>query len=201
MKSFSDWTVRSSIASRSTSTPSSISIARSPRSSCWSCVNSANPSARRDCEISRTWIAATRRPRSGDNVRDMHAAIYVRVAAQGDDDTCAAQLAGLRTFAQVMGWSTSEYVDRGFSGVTRDRPELNRLIVEAKAKPRSFDIMLCWTVDRLSRTIGDTMEIISELNSFGISFLAVGETAAALYLRESSISADRSDEQLDRLRE
>ena len=54
---------------------------------------------------------------------------------------------------QVMqpGGLASEYVDAGVSGAKDSRPELNRLMADAKR--RRFDVVLVWKLDRFGRSM------------------------------------------------
>jgi|TARA_Y100000031_G_C8077937_1_gene318273 site-specific DNA recombinase len=50
-----------------------------------------------------------------------------------------------------MDWTAQEYLDRGVSGAKDRRPALDRLL--ADAKKRKFDVVLCWPLDRLGRSL------------------------------------------------
>ena len=61
----------------------------------------------------------------------MNAAIYARVSTK--DQSCELQLSDLRKMADARGFEIAEeYVDWGVSGRKEQRPELNRLIADAK---------------------------------------------------------------------
>ena len=66
----------------------------------------------------------------------MNAAIYARVSTT--DQSCELQLRELREYAARRGWSVhAEYVDTGWSGAKASRPELDRLLADART--RRFD--------------------------------------------------------------
>ena len=53
------------------------------------------------------------------------------------------------------------YVDAGISGAKFDRPELKRLIQDVEND--RLDVVLIYKLDRLSRTIKDTMILIEDV--------------------------------------
>lgn len=70
------------------------------------------------------------------------------------------------------GWNIiGEYVDTGWSGAKASRPELNRLMVDARL--RRFDAVLVWKLDRWGRSVADSIRSIQELTSLGVRFIAV----------------------------
>ncbi|MEO8594075.1 MAG: recombinase family protein [Candidatus Solibacter sp.] len=54
-----------------------------------------------------------------------------------------------------------QYVDAGWSGAKARRPELDRLMADARA--RKVDIVLCWKLDRWGRSVSNSMATIQEL--------------------------------------
>jgi DNA invertase Pin-like site-specific DNA recombinase len=82
------------------------------------------------------------------------------------------QLRELREYAARRGWELfAEYVDRGWSGAKANRPELDRLM--ADARQRRFDAVLVWKLDRWGRSIRHAMNSIQEPASHGVRFLAI----------------------------
>ena len=78
----------------------------------------------------------------------------------------------LRDYAASRGWQVfAEYVDTGWSGARASRPQLDRLLQDARA--RRFDAVLVWKLDRWGRSVADSIHSIQELVSLGIRFLAV----------------------------
>ena len=81
----------------------------------------------------------------------MRAAIYARVSTRDKGQDADLQLRELREYAQQRGWAaTSEYVE-GISGSKDSRPELNRLMLDAKQ--RRIDCVLVWKLDRWPLTL------------------------------------------------
>src|SRR5579864_2155409 len=100
----------------------------------------------------------------------MKAAIYARVSTQ--DQNCEMQLKELREYCQRRGWEiTSEYVDNGWSGVKARRPELDRLM--ADARQRRCDVVLVWKLDRWGRSLAHLVQTVQELSGLGVRFVAV----------------------------
>lgn len=63
-----------------------------------------------------------------------------------------------------------EYIDR-MTGKTKDRPELNKMIVELK----SGDTVYCESISRLGRNLKDLIEIIEQLVNKGVRVIVVKE--------------------------
>jgi putative DNA-invertase from lambdoid prophage Rac len=102
----------------------------------------------------------------------MKVALYARVSTA--DQNCSMQLRELRQYAAARGWeidSAGEYVDTGFSGSKDSRPQLNRLM--ADARQRRFDIVLVWKLDRFARSVSHTVRAIQEFTAVRVAFIAV----------------------------
>lgn len=98
------------------------------------------------------------------------AAIYARVstASQTPDN----QLLELRATAARMGFSVvAEFVDNGISGAKgrADRPALDQMLTAAAE--RQFDLILCWDISRLGRSLQDLVQILNDLQSMKIDLL------------------------------
>lgn len=92
-------------------------------------------------------------------------AIYIRVstASQADEGySIDEQKAKLKTYCEIKDWKIYDtYIDGGFSGANTQRPELERLISDAKRK--KIDIVLVYKLDRLSRSQKDTLFLIEDV--------------------------------------
>jgi DNA invertase Pin-like site-specific DNA recombinase len=94
-------------------------------------------------------------------------AIYARVST--DKQTCENQLQELRATAERMGYTVvAEYVESGISGMKtrQDRPALDSLM--KSATQRKFDMIMCWSIDRLGRSLQNLVEILNEMQSMKI---------------------------------
>ena len=102
----------------------------------------------------------------------MRAAIYARVSTRDKGQDADLQLRELREYAQQRGWTvTSEYVDEGISGSKDSRPELNRLMLDAKQ--RRIDCVLVWKLDRFGRSLKHLVNALAELEAVGVSFVSL----------------------------
>jgi DNA invertase Pin-like site-specific DNA recombinase len=91
-------------------------------------------------------------------------AIYARVST--DEQTVDNQLRDLREVAARNGWEiVHEYIDKGISGAKgRDkRPQFDKLIKDAIS--RRFDLIACWSVDRLGRSLRDLVDFLAEIHA------------------------------------
>jgi site-specific DNA recombinase len=69
------------------------------------------------------------------------------------------------------------YEDAGFSGTLppEKRPALSKLLEEVKARSGRFDTVLIWKLDRLSRSLRDTLNIAHMLSKADVSLESVTE--------------------------
>lgn len=94
-------------------------------------------------------------------------ALYARVST--DKQTCENQLQELRAIAERMKYTiVAEFIDNGISGMKtrQDRPALDQLM--KSATQRKFDMVMCWSIDRLGRSLQNLVEILNELQAMKI---------------------------------
>lgn len=102
----------------------------------------------------------------------MRAALYGRISTTNHGQDVNLQLRELRQFADLRGWQIAgEYVDAGVSGAKDSRPELNRLMSDAKR--RKFDAVLVWKLDRFGRSLRHLVNALAEFESLGIVFVSL----------------------------
>src|SRR6202795_797908 len=110
----------------------------------------------------------------------MRIAIYARVSTK--DQSCELQVRDLRSFWAARGFDlVREYVDVGQSGVKDSRPELNKLMDDARK--RQFDAIVVWRFDRFARSTKHLLSALEEFRSLGIQFISYQEnidTSSAL---------------------
>ena len=100
------------------------------------------------------------------------AALYCRVSTV--DQHPETQLLDLRQFAARRGLQiVQEYVDHGFCGARARRPALDRMMEDARR--HKFDVVMVWSCDRLARSTKHLLQVLDELNGFGIQFLSQRE--------------------------
>ena len=103
--------------------------------------------------------------------RPHHAALYARVSTL--DQEPENQLAELRRYVDARSWPAAEYVDHGVSGAKDRRPALDRLLRDARR--RRFDVLVCWRLDRLGRSLKHLVTLLDELQALGVGFVSLGE--------------------------
>lgn len=98
----------------------------------------------------------------------MKVAIYSR--ASTDKQDAANQLPQLREFAAKQGWQiVQEYVDQSESGTKSDRAQFQKMFEDASK--RRFDLVLFWSLDRLSREgVLKTLQYLNRLDSYGVGY-------------------------------
>jgi len=85
------------------------------------------------------------------------------------------QLRELREHCQRRGWEiVGEYVDVGISGSKDSRPELNKLLADAKR--RKLDAILVWKLDRFGRSLKHLVNALAEFESLGVAFISLKES-------------------------
>src|ERR1700740_1308698 len=81
---------------------------------------------------------------------NLRVALYGRVSTLDKGQDVNLQLNELREYSERRGWKiVGEYSDNGVSGAKESRPELNRLLADAKR--RKFDAIAVWKLDGLGR--------------------------------------------------
>jgi DNA invertase Pin-like site-specific DNA recombinase len=102
----------------------------------------------------------------------MRIAIYARVSTDKQDTEN--QGLQLRDFATKQTWSiVREYVDYE-SGSKADREQFQRMLADAAR--RKFDLVLFWSLDRLSREGAlKTLQYLNQLESYGVGFRSFTE--------------------------
>lgn len=104
----------------------------------------------------------------------MKIGIYARVSTKDKGQDTENQLVQLREFAAKQGWEIfNEYVDRE-TGAKSDRAEFQRMF--ADASKRRFDLLLFWSLDRLSREgVLETLQHLNRLTINGIGYKSFTE--------------------------
>ena len=109
------------------------------------------------------------------------AAAYIRVSTEEQTEYSPdAQLSEIRRWAAREGFCILEefiYLDDGISGKnTAKRNAFQRMIADARAKPRPFDAILLWKFSRFARNREDSVVYKSMLRrELGIDVISVSE--------------------------
>jgi Resolvase, N terminal domain len=65
----------------------------------------------------------------------------------------------------------SRYDDGGYSGGSTERPDLQRLLDDIRA--RKIDVIVVYKVDRLTRSLADFAKLVQLFDAHGVSFVSV----------------------------
>jgi DNA invertase Pin-like site-specific DNA recombinase len=102
----------------------------------------------------------------------MRIGIYARVSTK--DQSCEMQLRDLRSYCAARGFDlVGEYIDAGQCGAKDSRPELNKLMDEARK--RQFDAIIVWRFDRFALSTKHLLLALEEFRSLGIQFISYQE--------------------------
>ena len=101
----------------------------------------------------------------------LRAAVYARVSTH--DQEVENQLVELRRYVQSRGWEAHEYVDEGVSGAAVQRPALTALLRDATR--RRIDVVVCWRLDRLGRSLKHLITLLDDLQALGVAFVSLAE--------------------------
>src|ERR1700676_5503610 len=102
----------------------------------------------------------------------MRIGIYARVSTR--DQSCELQIRDLRAYCMARGFElVREYIDVGQSGTKDSRPELNKLMDDARK--RQFDGIVVWRFDRFARSTKHLLSALEEFRSLGIQFISYQE--------------------------
>ena len=114
------------------------------------------------------------------SVKSVRCAIYTRVSTeQGldqDFNSLDAQYEAASAYIKSQAhanWTQirSRYDDGGYSGGSTDRPDLQRLLEDIRA--RKIDVIVVYKVDRLTRSLADFAKLVELFNAHGVSFVSV----------------------------
>ena len=104
----------------------------------------------------------------------MKVALYARVSRSDESQNPDNQLMRLRSYATERGWNVyDEYVDMA-SGADANRPQLDRMMADARA--RRFSLVLCVKVDRLARSVSNLYALLTEFDARGVKFECIDQS-------------------------
>jgi len=112
-------------------------------------------------------------------------ALYARVSTKDGRQDTENQLIALREYCSKQGWQIAhEYVDNESGGTSR-RPRFQQMFADARA--RQFDLVLFWSLDRLSREgVSATLGHLERLTSYCVGWRSYTEE----YLDSTGIFRD-----------
>jgi DNA invertase Pin-like site-specific DNA recombinase len=102
----------------------------------------------------------------------IRAEIYARVSTGHNAQDPTMQTRELEEYCQRRGWQVADcYVDTGISGSKESRPELDRLMTDARQ--RKLDVVLVWKLDRFGRSLKHLVNALAEFEALGITFASL----------------------------
>ncbi|EYP51984.1 recombinase family protein [Staphylococcus haemolyticus] len=102
--------------------------------------------------------------------------LYARVSTeiQTNGYSIQSQLNQLKEYCQFQGYEVvDEYTDRGISGKTTQRPELQRILKDAN--DGKLDCIMVYKTNRLARNTSDLLTIVEELYKINVEFFSLTE--------------------------
>ena len=114
------------------------------------------------------------------SIKPVRCAIYTRVSTEHGLDqefnSLDAQYDAASAYIKSQahaGWALirSRYDDGGYSGGSTDRPDLQRLLDDIRA--RKIDVIVVYKVDRLTRSLADFAKLVELFDAHGVSFVSV----------------------------
>ncbi len=117
---------------------------------------------------------------SADRPKRLRCAIYTRKSSEEGLEQAFNSLDAQRESCEAYiksqageGWHLvhTGYDDGGVSGGTLDRPALQQLLADIKA--RKVDTVVVYKVDRLTRSLADFAKIVEVFDRRGVSFVSV----------------------------
>jgi len=112
----------------------------------------------------------------GGAATDPRVAGYVRVSQEKSVHKFGldAQTNDVNRYVEYRGWRpASIYREEGVSGYRRDRPELERLLADARAG--RFDVVVFPSIDRAARSVADMIDIDAILRDANVGVIFVRE--------------------------
>jgi DNA invertase Pin-like site-specific DNA recombinase len=104
----------------------------------------------------------------------MKVALYSRVSTKDKGQDVENQLRQLRDFATKQGWTIVHEFNDNISGKTSDREQFRKMFIAASK--REFDVLLFWSLDRLSREGAlETLQHLQRLTAYGVAYRSFTE--------------------------
>jgi site-specific DNA recombinase len=113
-------------------------------------------------------------------IKPVRCAIYTRISTEHGLDqefnSLDAQYDAASAYIKSQahaGWTLirSRYDDGGYSGGSTERPDLQRLLDDIRA--RKIDVIVVYKVDRLTRSLADFAKLVELFDAHGVSFVSV----------------------------
>jgi len=99
----------------------------------------------------------------------MRIGFYVRVSTQ--DQSCDLQKNDLIEYCNKRGWPDFAIYEDKATGTNGNRPMLKQLLRDARE--RKIDLIVCWKLDRLFRSLKDLLVTLQDLTDLGVEFVSL----------------------------
>ena len=96
-------------------------------------------------------------------------ALYVRCSTA--DQKTDMQLRDLEMYAAEKGWSIYKIYEDKATGTNAKRAMFQEMMRDARAK--KFNVLICWKLDRLFRSLKDLILTLQELTELGVTFVSL----------------------------
>lgn len=101
------------------------------------------------------------------------AVLYLRVST--DEQNCDMQERDLLRLADQRGLEiVKTYRDEGWSGAKASRPAFDEMLRDAKRG--RFDVLLCWKLDRLGRSLSNLLRLLEDLRVWNVGLISHSES-------------------------
>lgn len=100
---------------------------------------------------------------------ELRIAVYLRVSTA--DQSTELQQNEIERYIQARGWASVEIYEDKATGTNGNRPRLKVMLQEARQ--RKIDLVICWKLDRLFRSLKDLVVTLQEFQDLGIEFISL----------------------------
>lgn len=99
----------------------------------------------------------------------MRVGIYLRVSTL--DQSTELQRREIEQYLSARAWLDCVFYEDRLTGTNGNRPQLIRLIKDAKE--RKIDVVICWKLDRLFRSLKNLISTLQDFTEVGVSFISL----------------------------
>lgn len=104
----------------------------------------------------------------------MKAAIYARKSKDTEKgESMESQINRCIALCDMRGWEYEIYEDFDISGATLERPGFEKMMKDIEAE--EFTALICYKLDRVSRSTSDFSTLIKELDEINVDFISIKE--------------------------
>lgn len=97
---------------------------------------------------------------------------YLRVSTL--EQSTELQKREIEAYITARRWQSVVFYEDKATGTNANRPALKQLLLDAHQ--RKLDMVICWKLDRLFRSLKDLVNTLSEFSHLGITFISLKDT-------------------------